>query len=150
FGRKTGLIAAALTATLAWNLTFARFGANVTCSVTLDLLGLFFLVRALRKGRWTSAALAGLSLGLGLHMYYTTRLMILLCGFAVAAFWLQSRRATWRNVWRAVLAAAAAGLIAGSPIAEFAVQHPAEFNSRLQQASVLNEVREQHSFSPLL
>src|SRR5579883_2745372 len=150
FGRKTGLVAAALTTTLAWNLTFARFAANVTGSVTLDVLGLFFLVRALRKGSWTAAALAGLSLGFGLHMYYTTRLMILLSGFAVLAFWLQSPRKHWPNVWRAVLAAAFAGLIAGSPIAEFAIQHPDEFNSRLQQASVLNEVREQHSYAPLL
>ncbi|HLQ35789.1 MAG TPA: glycosyltransferase family 39 protein [Chloroflexota bacterium] len=150
FGRKTGLIAAGLLATLVWHLTFSRLAFNSELSVTLDALGLFFLVRALKKGSWTAAALAGISLGLGLHLYYTSRLMILVAGLAVLAFWLPSARAGWQAVWRTLLAAAVAGVITASPIAEFAIQHPAEFNSRLQQASIFGDVHDQHSYAPVV
>jgi 4-amino-4-deoxy-L-arabinose transferase-like glycosyltransferase len=150
FGRRVGLIAAGLLTTLVWHLTFSRIGFNSEWSVTLDAFGLFCLVRALKKASWTAAGLAGISLGLGLHMYYTSRLMIVVACFALLALWLARPRERFQTAWRVVLAATVAGLITGSPITEFAKLHSAEFNSRLQQASVFTEVRNQHSYAPIL
>jgi 4-amino-4-deoxy-L-arabinose transferase-like glycosyltransferase len=150
FDRRVGLIAAGLLTTLVWHLTFSRVRFNSEWSVTLDALGLFFLIRALKKGSWTAAGLAGISVGLGLHMYYTSRLMLAVAGFALFALWLGKPRERFQTAWRVALAAIVAGLITGSPILEFAKMHPAEFNSRLQQASVFTEVRDQHSYQPVI
>ncbi|MBV8084663.1 MAG: glycosyltransferase family 39 protein, partial [Chloroflexi bacterium] len=150
FNRKTGIIAAGLLATLVWNLTFSRFAANVSVSVPIDALGLFFLVRALKKASWTSAALAGISLGLGLHLYYTSRVMILVAGFAFFALLLVNPRERFQTAWRVVLAAALAGIITGSPIGEFAKLNSAEFNSRMAQASIFKEVADARSIQPIL
>ena len=150
FDRRVGLIAAGLLTTLVWHLTFSRVGFNSEWSVTLDALGLFFLVRALKTGSWTAGGLAGISLGLGLHMYYTSRLMVAIAGFALLALWLAQPRARFQTAWRVALAAIVAGVVTASPIVEFAALHPAEFNSRLQQASVFTEVRDQHSYAPIV
>jgi 4-amino-4-deoxy-L-arabinose transferase-like glycosyltransferase len=148
FGRRTGLIAAALLTTLAWHLTFSRIAFNSEWSVTLDALCVLCLVRAFRTGSWTAAALAGLSLGLGLNFYYTSRLMLFVAGLAVLAFWLANRRGGG-TVWRVVLAAMAAGTLAVSPLVEFARLNPEEFNSRLNQATVFREVASSHSLQPV-
>jgi 4-amino-4-deoxy-L-arabinose transferase-like glycosyltransferase len=150
FGRKTGLIAAALLATLAWHLTFSRIAFNSEWSVTLDALGLFLMVRSFRKGSWTAAGLAGVCLGLGLHMYYTSRLMVVIGALAVVLLWLPHPRRYFGSAWRVAAAVAFAGLITALPLVDFARQHPDEFNNRLQQASVMNEIRDQHSVKPLI
>ncbi|HLY67185.1 MAG TPA: glycosyltransferase family 39 protein, partial [Chloroflexota bacterium] len=150
FSRRVGLIAAGLLSTLVWQLTFSRLAFNSVWSVSVDALGLFFLVRAARKGSWTAAALAGVSLGLGLHLYYTSRLMILVAGFALITLWLARAKPHFHAIWRVVLAAIVAGLITGSPIGEFALLHPAEFNNRLDQASIFREVQASHSYAPII
>ena len=139
FGRSVGLIAAGLLAGLVWQLTFSRLAFNSVWSVTLDALGLFLLVRALKTGSWTAAALGGITLGLGLHMYYTSRVMVVVAGCALLAFWLARPRERFPSIWRVAVVAACAGLMAAAPLVEFAVLHPTEFNSRLTQASVFTE-----------
>ncbi|HEX6513474.1 MAG TPA: glycosyltransferase family 39 protein, partial [Chloroflexota bacterium] len=149
FDRKVGLIAAGLLTTLVWHLTFSRLGFNVTSSVALDALALFFLARAVKRGSWTAAALAGISLGFGLQMYYTSRLMVVVIGLFLVLFWLAQPRQRFGVMWRALAVACFAGVITASPLLEFAIQHPAEFSNRLQQASVFTEVRNQHSYTPI-
>ena len=139
FGRSVGLIAAGLLAGLVWHLTFSRLAFNSIWSVTLDALGLFLLARALKTGSWTAAALGGISLGFGLHMYYTSRVMVIVAGGALLAFWLVRPRERFHSIWRVVIAAGVAGLITVAPLVEFAALQPAEFNSRLTQASVFTE-----------
>jgi hypothetical protein len=139
FGRTVGIIAAGLLTGFVWHLTFSRLAFNSVWSVSLDAVGLFLIVRALKKGSWTAAVLGGVCLGLGLHMYYTSRVMVIVVGCALLAFWLTRPRERFGSIWRVVAAAACAGLIAVSPLVEFAVMHPAEFNNRLAQASVFSE-----------
>ncbi|MBV9582206.1 MAG: glycosyltransferase family 39 protein, partial [Chloroflexi bacterium] len=139
FGHRVGLIAAGLLTGLVWHVTFSRLAFNSVWSVSLDALGLFLIVRALKTGSWTAAALGGISFGLGLHMYYTSRVMVIVAGCALLAFWLVRPRERLQPTWRVMAIAACAGLITAAPLVEYAVMQPSEFNSRLTQASVLTE-----------
>ena len=151
FDRRVGLVGAGILACFTWHINFSRFVPNpAVWSVTLDALALALLVHGLRRRSWTSLVLCGAAMGLGQHMYYTSRVMLGVVALALLAAWLTSTRGRLAAGLRALLPLAVAGVICASPLILYARQHPVEFAARTATVSVLNEVRDKHSWQPVL
>lgn len=150
FGKRTGFIAGLLLAVMAWHVNWSRIGMAGVWSVALDALSAFFLIRALRTGSWLSFALAGTALGLGLNMYYSSRLMPLVLALYVGHRVLAERANFFRRQLGGLVVFCVTFLITVSPLAEYAVQHPADFNSRTETVTVFKEAADSHSYQPVV
>jgi hypothetical protein len=149
YGRRAGLIAAAILTTLVWHLTFSRIAFSAVMSVTLDALALFCLVRAVKTRIWLAAALCGACIGLGVQVYYTSRFMAAVLLVLLGMMWIRRPRASAKAVLQLGASAVLAALVCASPLIEFAIAHPTQFNARVSTLSVFNEVGATHSLAPL-
>lgn len=149
FGRRVALIAGVLLAVMAWHVNFSRIAFNAIWSVTFDALALYFLIRGLRGGKMISFALAGSCLGLGLNMYYTSRLvpvvMVVYLAYRLAA----ERRHFFSRHLAGLGLFVVVALLSASPLLQFALQKPGDFGSRSSQVSMIGEVTQQQSLAPL-
>ena len=150
FGRRAGLVAGAIVAVMAWHVNFSRIAFNAVWSVAFDALAAYFLIQGMRTGRLLSFALAGTSLGLGLNMYYTTRLLPLILLLYLGRRLVAERSSFFSHHLHGLLIFGLVALITASPLVQFAIQRPEEFNSRFQQVSVLREVDAKQSLGPLV
>lgn len=82
YGRKAGLVAAALLSTARWHVTFSRIVYELILQPLAVILLVFFLLRALRGGRRRDWALAGVCLAFGMNTYTAFRVV----PFVIAAF----------------------------------------------------------------
>lgn len=69
YGRRVALLALALAGVAGWPLVLARWGHIAALTVLLVLFALAATLSARRTGRAACAALAGLTLGLSLHLH---------------------------------------------------------------------------------
>ncbi|MSP11565.1 MAG: phospholipid carrier-dependent glycosyltransferase [Chloroflexi bacterium] len=150
FGRRFGLLAAFFLAISSWHITFSRLAFNAIWSPLWNVLTMALLFRALRTGRLRDYALAGISLGLSVNFYYTSRLL----PFVIILFLLHQiiqRGPMWLlRRWRGGLVFAAGLLLAVAPLAQFAVTRPNEFFNRLEQTSVFKWTAEAGNYQPLI
>lgn len=149
-GRRVGLVAAFFVATMAWHVNFSRIGFNAIWSVAFNALSVYFLIRAMRTGRFLSFALAGTALGLGCNMYYTSRLIPIVLFLYLCHRVVSDRRAFLSNHLPGLLIFSIVTVITISPLAQFAIQKPDEFNSRADQVTIMNDVERQGSYAPLV
>lgn len=145
FGRQAGLIAMAMLMGSYTHIHFSRilFGPIATLFVTLSL---YLLLRALREGLMFWAALSGLTLGFGLHTYYSARISPLLA-VAVLGAW-----AVWSLVSRkdkaaVVLTFALGSLVGLGPTVGFALKKPKEFSGRTDSVVLWSPDIMRHSMS---
>jgi hypothetical protein len=148
-GRRYALVAGVLLAMMAWHLNFSRIAFNAVWSVALDALACLFFVRALRRASIVDGLLGGVSLGLGLHMYHTSRLLPLILALYLLHCLVADRLALLRRAGPPLLAFSAATLLTVSPVALHAALRPAEFFERAAQVSIFNAAHEGGYLTPL-
>jgi streptogramin lyase len=150
YGWRTGVVAGGFLAAASWHVDFSRVMFNAIWSVALDALAAYFLVRALRGGRYRDYGVAGLCLGLGLNNYYTSRLFVGVVLLYLAYRLVLGGGPFLRRSLGGLLVFSALLLLSAGPLLEFAVQHPDQFNARVDQVSVFGEISAQHSYQPLI
>ncbi|MBV9174123.1 MAG: glycosyltransferase family 39 protein, partial [Chloroflexi bacterium] len=136
FGWRVGLAAGALLALMRWHLDFSRLAFNPISLPLAAVVAFWLLARAMRRGRWTDFALAGLGLGLGLHAYTGYRVMPLVALLVLGYAALVQRWPLATFAGRTGLYSGGAVLI-GLPVVIFALQHPADYNARTVQTLIL-------------
>jgi streptogramin lyase/4-amino-4-deoxy-L-arabinose transferase-like glycosyltransferase len=151
FGWRTGVIAAGFLAVASWHVNFSRFMMIAIWSVTFSILAMYLLYQALRTGRYRYFALSGMCVGIGLNLYFSSRLF---CGVIAifVLYWLVRERepiAFLRRNLAGLVVLGAFVLLSAGPLIEFALLHPAEFDARLAEVSVFSEVQKLGSLEPL-
>jgi hypothetical protein len=142
--RRLGLVLAFFLAVSRWDVNWSRIGMHGASVPLFELLALGLLLRALRTGRWTAFAWAGLALGLGLCFYAPFRLFPLVVGLFLVAWFLQ-KLAAGRIVacLRAVVAPALvfglAALLTFAPVAQFAFRESEAFWERTRKMSIARD-----------
>ncbi|GIK75567.1 MAG: hypothetical protein BroJett021_45550 [Chloroflexota bacterium] len=141
FGRRVGLVLAALLAASSWALTLSRFGMYATMSTPLfALLTAAFVLRSLRTERLLDFTLAGLWLGLGLCFYTSFRLfapvVFVFLGYHVV-FTLATRRTLpslrfWLGLGLLIVMA----MLVIAPLAVYATKHPEIFWARIENTFI--------------
>ncbi|HEX2987646.1 MAG TPA: glycosyltransferase family 39 protein, partial [Chloroflexota bacterium] len=149
FGRRAGIVAAALLAVMSWHLGFSRIAFNAVWSVALDGLAAYFFLRAMRTGSMVRFALAGTAMGIGANMYYTTRLLPLVLLLYLGHRLVVERTAFFRRHLRGLLLFALVVVVTAGPLIQFALQNTQEFGSRVDQVSILKEVTSRGNLQPL-
>ena len=121
FDRRTGLLAALLTALAVIHIQLSHFFAVDTLQAMLAIAALYFLVRVAREGRLRDSLLAGALVGLGLATKASQ--LPIVAPFVVAhlmfAFNLNGKDATGRFKWR--LEMAIRGIVGGGALAFIAL-----------------------------
>lgn len=141
-GDRFGLGLAFLLAVSRWPLTFSRNGLVIVSALFFALLAALFLLRARRSRAPVDFALAGLALGLGGCFYFAARLVALPAGVFLLAWALSRRRPLLRTGGsrRAALGRlsllAVGGLLAASPIVQFALRNTDRFLARTSDVSI--------------
>lgn len=153
FGPATAMSAMFLVAVSRWHLTMSRWGWNEVAPPVFQVLGTFFLVRGLRDRRGLDFAAGGLISGLMIYTYLSSRLALAtLALFGV--YWLLTDPdgpiRSWRRHWKGFVLFGLAAAIAMAPIAVTYLTDPFTFTNRMVQISVFNEVRDTHSYQPLI
>jgi 4-amino-4-deoxy-L-arabinose transferase-like glycosyltransferase len=136
-GRPTALIAAGLLAASSWHVNFSRIGMGYTMLVPFFAMAtLYFLVRALRWGRWTDFVLGGLMLGLGMYSHTSFRLFPLAVVIYVLYDLISQRPERQRRFARLVVMGVVS-LMIFAPQAVWAAKHRDAYARRMAQTSFL-------------
>lgn len=153
FGPVAGLSAMLLMASSRWHLTMSRWGWNETGPLVFQILATYFLVRGFREARALAFVTGGLLTGLVSYTYLSSRLVIATL-FLFCLYWLAVDRdgpvESWRRHGKGLALFFVAFLVAVAPLAVTYATRPFIFLNRMREISIFNEVRETHSYQPLL
>lgn len=141
FGRRVGLVLAALLAASSWLITLSRLGMHSTSTTPFFTLAtLWLLLRAQRTGRLFDYSLAGLLLGLGLCFYTSFRLFVPVVAIFLAHSAWHEWRCTWHlprlRFWLGLAMLAVTALLVTAPLIWFARTHPDLFWERVQDTFI--------------
>ncbi len=150
FGTAYGLLSAAILATMAWHVTFSRIAMQGIYSTTLNTLALGLLMHALKSGRRTLFAAAGLTLGLSLQFYFAARLFALVIALVWVHHLIVGRLSWLRAQYVNALIFALFTWLAVSPLALLAYQNPRLFNERTENVTIFREIEQAGSYAPLI
>ncbi len=132
---ETALLTAFLLATYHYHIHFSRLGSNQIADPFFVVWTLYFLLAGWQGKRLWAFAAAGVVAGLAFYFYAGSRLVpvLLVVVIGLAA---QLDRSFLRRHARG-LAAMLGGLVAAAgPMVLFAIQHPDDFNARLNQVGI--------------
>lgn len=137
FGRRVGLLTAAVTAIAFWPLHLSRVGFRAVALPLFLALALGFLWRGLGSGRLREWALAGLFYGCAFYTYLAARFTpVPLVALGVLSLWPLARLP--RPAWRQLLLFAGVALLVAAPLLGFMMLHPEVLAGRAGQVSVFS------------
>jgi 4-amino-4-deoxy-L-arabinose transferase-like glycosyltransferase len=149
-GKTMGLVLALLIALSRWHINFSRIGMYNISTPFFELLALAFLLRGLRRGRYTDYALSGLSVGLGLSFYSVFQLFIVVMAHYLFSTAILSGLGRFvRHTWAGLVVFVLAALLVVAPIARYAQIHPDTYFARARQTS-LYRAKEPETWLPAL
>jgi 4-amino-4-deoxy-L-arabinose transferase-like glycosyltransferase len=136
FNRTTAFLAVFFLAVSHPFIALNRLGINYTQTTLFEVTTFYFLFRGLRTKKWWDFAACGLFMGIGLYLYYASRLVpFIVLGFLVCIC--VSDRGLLREHWRGIAILWLAALLVFAPIGVYFVQHPWHFMSRTSFVFVL-------------
>ena len=136
-GTSAALIAAFLIAVMRWDINWSRIGMHGITGVLFAALTGWLTLRAIRTGRASDYAFAGLSLGLGMWFYAPLRMFPLVVGFILLMHLLIARPSI-RTFAANVATLAILALFVAAPVVQFAVDHRDAFLARTETTSLFN------------
>jgi 4-amino-4-deoxy-L-arabinose transferase-like glycosyltransferase len=137
YGWRTGLAGGALLAFSSWSITFSRFGMASMVAVAFDVAIVLCVVVGLRSARLWAYAAGGIMLGLNMQGYFLARLLPIVLLLLALHLTVGSPRDVWR-LRSGIAVFVTAAVLAFLPMGLFAVQHPAEFQSRPSTVSIFS------------
>ncbi|MBX7236514.1 MAG: glycosyltransferase family 39 protein [Caldilineales bacterium] len=140
FGPLPAIFAAAFLAFNRWHFNMSRWGWNEVYPPLIQVLSVYFIVRAARRRSWGDWAMAGFVLGLGMYTYLSIRLAVLAIG-AYLVYRALIERGFLRRNWQGLAIFAAIYALTFAPLAFTYYKDPFTFLNRSQQVSILNDVR---------
>ncbi len=149
FGPQVALAALAFLAFNRWHMTMSRWGWNELAPPLFHLLTLYWLLRGIQSRRLGDMVLAGVVMGLGMYTYLASRLVVL----AVLVYLLYRglvERGFWQQTWRGIGAFLLAYLLTFAPLGVTYLKQPFTFYNRIQQVSILNDMRQASPSAMLL
>jgi len=142
--RRLALVLAFFLAVSRWDVNWSRIGMHGVSVPLFELLTLGLLLRALRTGRLTTFAWAGVALGLGLCFYTPFRLFPVVLALFLGT-WLLDQLSAGQILARVraavapMLVFAVATLLTVAPVVQFALREPDVFWERARKISILRD-----------
>ena len=131
YDRQVALVAAGFLAVSKWHVILSRSGYRAVTMPLAVVLVLLTTVRALRRGRGTDFALAGIAVGLGMYTYNAFFVVPpTLAAALVIEIGLQGWQ-SWRRYRWGLVALALAALVVFLPLGHYALEHPRTYLFRV-------------------
>ncbi len=140
-------------ATSYWHINFSRIGFRAILVPFFATFGMYWLLKALRNGKISSAALAGISIGLGFHTYIAFRFMPLVIAIPLIFYliqWLKARSKLSVSIGRPIdtdkrscvpcitALFILVALVTALPMGLYFLQNPEDFIGRSGQVSIFS------------
>jgi len=136
YGRRVALLAASFLTISYVHIHFSRVGQFMDILPWI-VFALYFLVRGLKRRSHFSFALCGVLLGLGLQMYYASRILLVLVPLFIAWRWLVERKQA--RAWLPGLLLLVLGfLFAFGPMLLYGIQSPDMLVGRANAVTLFN------------
>jgi 4-amino-4-deoxy-L-arabinose transferase-like glycosyltransferase len=135
--RRLGVVTAVFLATYHYHIHYSRLGSNQVADPFFLALALLFLMRALDGQKRLDWALLGTVNGLAFYFYAGARLTPVVVTAVLGYWFILNPRRFWREHGGGVLVAVWAFLLVASPMIQYAVRFPGDFNARLNQVGVI-------------
>ncbi len=139
FGRAPALFAAAFLAFNRWHFNMSRWGWNELYPPLMQVLSLYFIIRAARRRSWGDWAMAGFLLGLGMFTYLSIRLAVVAIVLYLAYRAVVERGFLRRN-WQGLLVFVAFYVLTFAPLAFTYYKEPFTFLNRSRQVSIVHDI----------
>ncbi len=147
-GAVPALVATALLAVSRYAVTFSRISWEASLQPLLEIMAVFFLVRALETKSRFYFFMAGGSLAAGIYTYLGFRFVPVVMLF----FLLYIAATQWRllrdNVPGLVIYAVSFAIVI-APLGQFAIRHQDLFLERTREINVFNQIDREGSWAPL-
>ena len=137
FGRNVALAGAAVLAVSHVHVHYSRIAMNNITAVTIGILALYFLARALRTKQRLDFGLAGAAAALSLYSYVGARVVPLVMALWLGAVVLTDRRFLWENA-RGLLVLGVGFIVVALPQGLFYLEYKDEFLSSYRMASIFS------------
>lgn len=147
-GPVPALVATALLACGRWAVTFSRISWEASLMPLLEIMSVFFLVRALETKNRFYFFMAGGSLAAGIYTYLAFRFIPFVMAFILVYIAITEWRLIRSNI-AGLLLYAASFVVVLFPLAQFAVQNQDQFLERTREINVFREVENEGSWEPL-
>jgi hypothetical protein len=116
------------------------------------VLATYFRIRGLRDRRALDYALSGLLTSLAMYTYLSARLAAATLGLYIL-YWIFSDPSGWRAAlrrsWMGLVIFVVAAAVAAAPLAVTYITDPFTYSNRVNEISILRDIREQGSVTPL-
>jgi len=153
FGPTAGLSTMLFMAVSRWHLTLSRWGWNELMPPLFLILALYFLIRGIKSRNVVEFVLGGILCGLMAYTYLAAWLAIAII-LIYCIYWLfanpdgfkKNLHANWMGLVLFWLAA----IIVVAPLMVTYFKFPSSFFGRIQQVNILNDIKQQNSYQPLM
>jgi len=143
------LLAATFLAVNRWHVNMSRWGWNEVYPPLMQVLSLFFIMRAARRRSLGDWAVGGLVLGLGMYTYLAIRMAALVIFVYLGYRALVEKNFLKRN-WQGVALFVLMYALTLAPLGFTYAKDPFTLLNRSQQVSIMNDIRAADSLQPLL
>ncbi|MBI5285168.1 MAG: glycosyltransferase family 39 protein [Chloroflexi bacterium] len=147
-GAVPALVATALLAVSRYAVTFSRISWEASLQPLLEIMAVYFFVRALETKSRIQFFLAGGSLAAGIYTYLGFRFVPFVMLFFVVYVAATEWRLLRSNIGGLVVYAASFVVVV-APLGQFAIRHQDLFLERTRAINVFREIDEKGSYDPL-
>ena len=148
YGPYPALLTATFLAFNRWHVNMSRWGWNEVYPPLMQVLSLFFIMRAARKRSLGDWAVGGLVLGLGMYTYLAIRMAALVI-FVYLGYRALVEKNFLRRNWQGVLLFLLMYALTFAPLGFTYAKNPFTFLNRSQQVSIMNDIRAAGNAQPL-
>ena len=136
-GRRLGLLTGALTLVYHYHVHYSRVGSNQVLDPFFMVFALWALYRGLHENRLFYLGLSGVLTGMAMYFYAGARLTIILISGIFLFLAVRSLGKFLKKHWLGVVVFFIAFFITGAQMLQLGVQHPDEFNARVNQIGII-------------
>ncbi|MDE3095237.1 MAG: glycosyltransferase family 39 protein [Chloroflexota bacterium] len=147
-GPVPALVATALLAVGRFPVTFSRISWEASLQPLLEIMAVYFLIRALETKSRFYFFMAGGSLAAGLYTYLGFRFVPVMIAFFLLYIAIAERRLLLRNVPGLAIYAASFAIVV-VPLAQYSILHQDQVLARTRDVNIFKEIDRTHSYEPL-
>ncbi len=148
-GDFIGLLAAFFLATSYWHINFSRIGFRAISVPLFASFGAYWLLKALRTGKQSSAIMGGIATGLGFHTYIAFRFIPFVFAIPIIGAFVSWIRGRVRDICLPCVIALYlfVTVIVAIPIGLYFFENPEDFLGRSGQVSIFSSEKPLYEFA---
>jgi len=147
---KLALAGAAMLAFSRWHITFSRVAFLGMLTLLLEIICFYFYLKAISGKSWIAGVISGAAMGLSLYTFsgadFIPPVAALHCIYLLCSRGKDFARNNGKKIALIFITAA----VIASPLLIYAAKNPEIFTKRFQDLSIMNEIKEQKSFMPVV